>query len=134
MDLVSVQLLGKGDCGYTANNPEEMIDDYANFFADISPECAEEHRAQCWVSDERHGIYIFHKPWSELLKGIPVVGIGDVVKVLSGEVEACDAEVELPEWAKTAHVQFKPIGRGTWTAETLDDARQMAVDFAEDVS
>lgn len=26
------------------------------------------------------------------------------------------------------------FGRGEWTAETLDDAKQMAMDFAEDVS
>jgi len=30
--------------------------------------------------------------------------------------------------------QFMAIGRGEWTANTLDDAKQMAIDFARSVS
>lgn len=30
--------------------------------------------------------------------------------------------------------EFFPLGKGEWTAETLEDAKQMAMDFAEEVS
>ena len=52
----------KGDVHYTANNPEELIDDYANFFADISEECAESHRAECQILPDRSGMRILHTP------------------------------------------------------------------------
>ena len=36
----------KGDIHYVASTPEELIDDYANFYADISKETAERYRAE----------------------------------------------------------------------------------------
>ena len=114
----------KGDCAYTADNPEEMIADYANFFADISAECAEQHRQQCQILPDRSGIRILHAP----LK-IPMLESIDQLP------EAIDGEIDLPAVDIMGDgVQILKCGRGEWTAKTLDDAKQMATDFAENVS
>ena len=90
----------KGDAGYTGTTPEEMIEDYGQFFADVtddpekSLEIVAEYRAQCGIAVDRTGIFI---------------GTGE-------------------------EPRFAPLGRGEWTAETLEDAKQMAKDFAESVS
>ncbi len=112
----------KGDCHYTADNPEEMIDDYANFFADISEECAEEHRKQCVILPDRTGI-IISKPGIE----IPVVdNLDDLQAALEDEIEPEKQQV-------LSGTYIQKCGKGEWVAETLEDAKQMAEDFAEDV-
>ncbi len=118
----------KGDCGYTADNPEEMIEDRANFFADISKESADLHRAECQILPDRSGIRILHAP----LK-IPVV------ESTAELVEFLDDEADLPEevidvFSGDNSVSERKCGRGEWTALTMSDARQMAIDFAESVS
>ena len=90
----------KGDAGYSGTTPEELIEDHANFFSDVtddpekSLEIVAEHRARCHIAVDRTGIFI---------------GVGE-------------------------NPHFKPCGPGEWTAKTLEDARQMAKDFAEAVS
>ncbi len=114
----------KGDCHYTASNPDEMIDDYANFFADISQECADQHRAECQVLPDRSGIRILHTPVK-----LPMI------KNLDDLESAIDNPDDLPTeiWNEDS-VSTKKCGRGAWIAKTLEDAKQMAIDFNEGVS
>ncbi len=115
----------KGDCAYTADNPEEMIDDYANFFADISKECADQHRAECQILPDQSGIRILHAP----LK-IPMANsLDEVADFLDGDENETLPEVDIHKDAITE----RKVGRGEWTAKTMEDARQMACDFAEGV-
>ena len=124
--------VNKGDCAYTANNPEEMIDDHANFFLDISQEAADERRKECMIAPDKSGILISHSSFIESLSEIPIISIKDAVSVLSGNLNPEDVRVDIPDNFLES-TSFIPVGRGEWTAKTLEDARQMACDFAESV-
>ena len=114
----------KGDSGYIADTPEGLIDSRADFFGNISPESGDLHRAECQILPDRSGIRILHAP----LK-IPVLeDLGDLEAALNGEIAM--EEIDLTKDA----VSIQLCGRGEWTALTLDDAKQMAIDFADDVS
>lgn len=116
----------KGDCAYTADNPEEMIDDHANFFSDISKECADKHRAGCQILPDRSGIRILPAPLM-----IPMADtLDDVADFIDGDDEKTLPEVDI---FADAYMVLK-VGRGEWIAQTLNDAKQMACDFSEDVS
>ncbi len=115
--------VSKGDCNYTANNPQDMIDDYANFFADISQESADRHRRQCIVLPDESGIIIAHSGYD-----LPIIDINDINKYLSGE------QVDTTTQNVLSGVEICKNGKGEWTATTLDEAKQMAIDFAESVS
>lgn len=114
-----------GHCGYIADNPEEMIDNYANFFADISQECADQHRAECQILPDRSGIRILYAPLMVPMANSPEEALESLE----------DNAVELP-MVDIYEDKFSEMkcGRGTWTAETMADAKQMALDFAKGVS
>lgn len=115
----------KGDCHYTASTPEEMIDDHANFFSDISSECAEEKRRECQILPDRSGIRILHTPIA-----IPMAAsVAEAINAIK------DDSIELPiELIGKESFSIIKCGRGEWTAETMEDAKQMAIDFSEGVS
>ena len=106
----------KGDCHYTASTPEELIDDHANFFSDIGPESEKQHRDECQILDDRSGIRILHTPVNEL------------VDVIGGNSSAVEHVLFGDDFSEI------PCGRGEWVAKTLEDAKQMAIDFNEGVS
>lgn len=113
----------KGNCHYTANNPEEMIEDYGNFFAEFGEEIAQEYKDQCLILSDRSGILINHSGWE-----MPMANnVNELVK-------AINSEIDLPEKNVLSGMEIKNCGKGEWTAKSLDDAKQMAKDFAEDVS
>jgi len=117
---------GKGDCHYVADTPEGLINDHAEFFANISQERADEKRAECQILDDRSGIRILHSqqiiPIAESIdEALESIGNDEI-----GSLEAVDI-------AKDAYSVVK-CGRGEWTAETLEDAKQMAIDFSIGVS
>ena len=121
----------KGDCAYVASTPEEMIDDYAEFFGDLGKKYEDEHRERCVIPPSRAGIIIFHPSWSEQFGNIPMVSAADFESVLTGKTDA-DAYSNLPpDFGR--FVEFRPLGKGEWTAETFDDAKRMAIDFADSV-
>jgi len=113
----------KGNCHYVASTPEELIDDHANFFLDISQESADEKRAECQILDDRSGIRILHTP----IKLQMAENTQEVIKAIAG--------AELPEETLFKD-SFSVIecGRGAWTAKTMADAKQMAQDFNSGVS
>lgn len=117
----------KGDCHYTANNPEEMIDDYANFFADISRESAQRRREECSILPDRSGIRIMHRPIT--LRCAP--DIAAAVAIVAGEADIADQPEVTPN---TDNFTEQKCGRGEWTAATLDDAKEMAIAFNAAVS
>lgn len=115
----------RGDVAYIADTPEKLIEDRANFFSDINPEVAEQKRAECQILPDRSGIRILHAPLI-----IPVVKPEDLADAIMGEdVPTEDVDI----FAEKPYTIVK-CGRGEWTAKTLEDAKQMAIDFAEAVS
>ena len=113
----------KGNCHYTADNPEEMIEDYGNFFADISEECALSHKDECLILSDRSGILINHSGFK-----IPIANnIDELEKAINGEIKLAEKDV-------LSGLEIKECGRGEWIAKSLKDAKQMAKDFAEGVS
>lgn len=113
----------KGDCAYVAATPEGLIDSYAEFFADLG--MADEKRAECQVLPDRSGIRILHAP-------LPIPVVSDLSE-LAEHINAGTTPDEVVDLHEEA-VQEVKCGRGEWTAETLEDAREMAEAFAEDVS
>ena len=112
----------KGDCAYVADTPEGLIDSHSDFFADISKESADKHRAECQILPNRSGIRILHSPMV-----IPIAT--SVQDIVDGDID----EMEMVDIAKNAW-SIKKCGKGEWTAKTLADAKQMAIDFANGVS
>lgn len=113
----------KGDCHYIADKPEEMIEDYANFFSDISEEVADSHRSECSVLPDKSGISINHKGHE-----LPMAqDFGELEDNLNWGKEL-GTELVL------AGVEIRKCGRGEWLAKTMEDAKQMAIDFNEGVS
>ena len=112
-----------GDCGYVGSTPEELIVDRVRFYADISDEVAERTRAECQILPDRSGIRILHAPIT-----LPTINLDLLSDTLAG-----DHEPEMQTLFEDA-VSIQKCGRGEWTAETLEDAKQMASDFAEGVS
>ncbi len=109
----------KGDLAYVADTPEGLIDAHAEFFADISEEAAEQRRAECQILPDQTGIRILRAPIV-----LPVVTPSELDGVLSGELTTTADGV----------AEVRLCGRGEWTAESLDDAKEMAIDFANSVS
>jgi len=117
----------KGHCHYVPKTPEDLIDDHAAFYADISEECAELKRAECQILPDRSGIRILPHPVK-----IPVVN--DLMELDS----YLDREGfgKQPEEIDIVGDDFYEIkcGRGEWIAKTMADAKQMAIDFNKGVS
>ena len=114
----------KGDCHYVADTPEALIDDRAEFFADISQECVDRHRAECQILPDRSGIRILHTPIT-----LPVAASLDELE------DAIDGDATLKEETLFEDaVSIIKCGRGEWVAQTMEDAKQMAIDFNEGVS
>jgi hypothetical protein len=63
-------------------------------------------------------------------------GFGIGTKVKKGDVSflpATEADVPKDEYADWV-LAGKPLGRGEWEAKTLEDAKEMACDFAKDIA
>ena len=105
----------KGNCGYHASNEDEYIEQVYRFWED----------KEYSVGDERIEI-----------------GIGDGYgkKNVKGVYFRYTYNNKVPNinLRGTEYVHFDPFpdkyGKGEWTANTLEDAKQMAIDFAESVS
>ncbi len=114
----------KGDCHYVPSTPEELIDDHAEFFADISQESADQHRAECQILDDRSGIRILHTPVK-----LPIAkNVDDLVAVIN-DASSVEEGVIFEDYFTTIE-----CGRGEWVSKTMADAKQMAIDFNKGVS
>jgi hypothetical protein len=129
----------KGDCGYVAGSPEDLVEQHIAFFADdiLYPDAerrnakAEELRAQCQILPHNRGILI-NDPG--IVADAVVLGSMDKISDALAALEAADHIKPEPTQLIEPHQQVVLCGRGEWTAETLDDAKQMACDFADSVS
>jgi hypothetical protein len=114
----------KGDVGYTANNVDELADDHVAFMADV--ETPEEQEARRKRITKNYPLKCIHIGSHKL--AIPIV---HSVAGLQAEFAAPGTmgmgEIELG--GQTVH-----CGKGEWTANTLDDAKQMAIDFADAIA
>lgn len=112
----------KGCANYSASAPEELIDDYANFFADISQEIADKKRAECQILPDRTGIRV-----TTAGHNMPVCNMEDVLDCL-------DDPKSFPVKNVLADSYVIKCGRGKWTAKTMADAKQMAIDYNEAIA
>lgn len=109
----------KGDCGYVPDSVDELYDSI--------------------TKPDKNG-WAWQKP-ENVMKMTDRVRIRVHMTTCGPKdiVDKCDAvynlkeEVLLPEPAPPKTFDIK-VGRGEWTAKTLEDAKQMAMDFAEGVS
>lgn len=110
----------KGDCAYTADTVDGLIEDYVAFFADVTDPA--ETRAllkpdyennRVWVGETHHAATIANS--------------------VDGLVVALECPEMMPQGEITLGGYWLNTGRGEWTAQTLEDAKQMACDFAEGV-
>ena len=116
-----------GHCGYTAATPEEL-------FRDLTTEDSD---GWAWMKPEQ--LELLESGVRVTSRAIMVHAVAHDAENLQMLVEATsDGDVGEPMVAiepdEEHRVWDMPCGRGTWTAETLEDAKQMAMDFAEGVS
>ncbi|NQY81945.1 MAG: hypothetical protein HRT36_02640 [Alphaproteobacteria bacterium] len=98
----------KGDCAYTGSTPEELLEQWKAWYADFT----NGDKYQYEILDDRSGIKITPPKFE--------------YDNIHGDVEGVVGIME--------HVKVKKCGKGEWTAETLDDAKVMAIDFANSVA
>ena len=98
----------KGDCHYNGSNLKEQEEDAVIFWQDVH----HENVRCCGIVEEGEEEY-FDIKW-DYLNTVPN-------KDLHNTIGGC-----------LHHIGS--IGKGEWTAETMEDAKQMAVDFNEGVS
>ena len=107
----------KGDCAYQASNELDFIEDCVAFWDEPYKEevlSYIEHRTDEENGEEQRGVTV---SWR-----------------YSTDPEAI-ANEQLRGTVNGIFTPFPEVfGRGEWKAETLEDAKQMAIDFAEDVS
>jgi hypothetical protein len=126
----------KGDCHYMAKDKDDFLEDTLRFWDD---DCHVETTA---VHD-RHEV--MHSESADPLEEGEISDGSELVSVPSGEFEdgvtvswVYDDKVENVSIRGEIGSVFSSYpetwGRGEWTAETMADAKQMAVDFCEGVS
>jgi hypothetical protein len=97
-----------GDCHYMGSTIEEQEADAIRFWSD------EHHdNTRCEGVIERDGERFFDIKW-DYTNDVPN-------EKLHGTISGCEHHI-------------KPLGRGEWVAKTMEDAKQMAVDFNKGVS
>ena len=116
--------VSRGDCGYRADTPEGLIESRAEFWSDIGPERAQQARDECQILPDRSGIRVLHAPM--------MLPMADSMEAVVRAIEI--GELPEPVMVGEDSVEVIKCGRGEWTAHTLEDAKQMALDFAEGVA
>lgn len=96
----------KGDCGYKPKDKYDLLSEVKNFWVDTK-ERGELVKEEIDIKDPNN----YHS------------GKGVNIKYKVGVVTSSQFEPYPNEW-----------GKGEWVAETLEDAKQMAIDFARGVS
>ena len=99
----------KGDCAYQATDKDDYLEDMVRF----------------WSDPENENVKGEHVKWDDNNYGVKV-----------SWVRSMEIPNEKLRGTVTSSFSRYPdeYGKGEWEAKTLDDARQMACDFAEGVS
>jgi len=116
----------KGDCHYTPSTPQELFESVTTPNED----------GWAWQKPEMvellpNGIRITHEMTTLGPKSI--VDKCDTIVTMSKAIEGAFVQADAPEPIAPQYQDIK-CGRGEWTAMTLEDAKQMAIDFAKGVS
>jgi len=105
----------KGDCGYKPSNKEDFRDSCLSFWGD----------SEYSIGDDK----------VEFGKGEDYDG-----KIVDGVIVTYTYNDKVPNKSirGTTYANFSPFpkkwGKGEWTAKTMEEAKEMAIDFAESVS
>ena len=99
----------KGDIGYNASNEEEWIENQVNFWSDADKLFIHHYIEE---NNKHERLLIIEWTWSDSVPNVKIRGTKDTYEQVIPSV----------------------FGRGEWTAETLDDAKQMAIDFADNIA
>lgn len=95
----------KGDSGYVSDNVDELYDEQME-----------------WFSGNKENVY-------KLPTGLQIKH--EMVKYTTEDPDTGELGGCVPD---KPDYQFIEIGRGEWTAKTMEDAKQMAIDFADSVA
>jgi len=145
----------RGDCGYKPKNKDDMFQQLCNWYEIGKNRILSEKLGSCCTylimykhDDVHREEYVYEPPIDpgeenksdEAIDGVSTDGT-------SGQSSFGPEEVGLTMITKTEfsdgrdaithesfHAYPKVWGKGCWTAATLEDAKQMAMDFAEGVS
>jgi len=113
----------KGDCAYIPDSADELYNDLVDE-ENVKPED---------VIKNDTSISIKHYYYNTSPSNDPEV-YNSEKEIPGGSIEVSDEAIEYPEEPDGFELQEIKIGRGAWTALTLDDAKQMAMDYASGVS
>ena len=117
----------KGDCAYTPTTVDELYAEREEWYSDFN----DPHKhMDCTEKDYENNRLIIHHEMVNTDSGTMPSNIADACDTV---INLDGSAVEIGEPAEP-QVQYINTGRGEWTAETLSDAWQMAIDFAESVS
>jgi len=111
----------RGNCAYVADTVDGLMEEYVKFFSDVSDPA--EVRARLTPDYENNRVWVGEKHYEATM-----------VSSADGVALAIDHPEMMPQGTITMGGYWMNTGRGEWTAETLEDAKQMACDFAESVS
>lgn len=95
----------KGDCAYIPNTKEDFIENSMNFWYD-------EYHEKQWVSNITDKNFTISYTYNHKVPNKTIRGTTNEMKI------------QFPE----------SYGNGEWIAKTMEDAKQMAIDFNESVS
>ena len=103
----------KGDCGYSSDNKKDFAEENLNWYGDVDMDETYKENATVkeFIQDGILGVLVEYR---------------------------YNNEVPNEKMRGVAKISFEPYpekwGKGEWTAKTLDEAKEMAIDFAEGVS
>lgn len=107
----------KGNCAFIPSNKEDFIDDLLNFW--------DMNKDGSWFIEDsfKKRLLDYKEVERKGLKGVEVKSETKFFGRQEGRESEINASFEpYPEW-----------GKGEWVAQNLEDAKQMAIDFAEGV-
>lgn len=93
-----------GDCHYVPSDRQDFMNDCTRFWSD------KHHKNTSSCEDIQNGVLGVYTTWE----------YGSTVKNVDLRGEICGIFTEYPD----------EFGRGSWVAETMGDAKQMAIEFA----
>lgn len=107
----------KGDAGFMPSNKEDFIDDLLNFW--------DMNKDGSWHLEDSYRKRLLEYKKVEI-KGRSGIEIKSEIQFF-GRQEGRKSEIQ------TSFEPYPEWGKGEWTAMNLEDAKQMAIDFAEGV-
>lgn len=128
----------KGDCAYTPVDKDDYLDEIVNFWHD------KEYHIITWGEhgEEYERYYEYEDvvdtatsaPTGELTHGEEIIGKLQQGVWVYSEYNDQVPNAKLRNTTNKRFSEYPEFGRGIWTAKTIEDAKQMAIDFSDGVS